>query len=139
MLDANILVRAVLGRRVREILTGYASAAAFFAPDVAYAEAQEHLPKILAFRRIPASLALAILDDIATTVHSLDCATYAAFEQEAKARLIRRDCDDWPILAASLALNCPIWTEDSDFFGCGVPTWTTDRVELFLRGPHSLE
>jgi hypothetical protein len=29
-------------------------------------------------------------------------------------------------------LGCPIWTEDNDFFGAGVPTWTTDRVELFL-------
>lgn len=139
MLDANILVRAVLGRRVREILAGYASAAAFFAPDVAYAEAREHLPQILASRAIPASLALVILDDIARIVHSLDYATYASFEPEAKARLTRRDCDDWPILAAALALNCPIWTEDSDFFGCGVPTWTTDRVELFLREPHSLD
>ncbi|WP_455227346.1 PIN domain-containing protein [Lautropia mirabilis] len=28
---------------------------------------------------------------------------------------------------------CPIWTEDQDFFGTGVPTWTTDRVELYLK------
>ncbi|MEP7369704.1 MAG: PIN domain-containing protein [Dermatophilaceae bacterium] len=27
----------------------------------------------------------------------------------------------------------PIWTEDQDFFGTGFPTWTTDRVELYLR------
>jgi predicted nucleic acid-binding protein len=45
----------------------------------------------------------------------------------------RRDEDDWPILASALALGCPIWTEDTDFFGCGVPTWTTDRVEFFLQ------
>jgi hypothetical protein len=37
------------------------------------------------------------------------------------------------VLAAGLALNCPIWTEDSDFFGTGIATWTTDRVELFLQ------
>ncbi|MCC6367466.1 MAG: nucleotide-binding protein, partial [Bryobacterales bacterium] len=42
------------------------------------------------------------------------------------------DEDDWPVLAAALALCCPIWTEDTDFFGCGVATWTTDRVELYL-------
>jgi hypothetical protein len=29
-------------------------------------------------------------------------------------------------------LGCPIWTEDTDFFGCGVATWTTDRVEIYL-------
>ena len=36
------------------------------------------------------------------------------------------------MIAAALALDCPIWTEDKHFFGVGVPTWTTDRVELFL-------
>ena len=29
-------------------------------------------------------------------------------------------------------LNCPIWTEDNDFFGTGVATWTSDRVHLYL-------
>ncbi len=40
--------------------------------------------------------------------------------------------EDWPVIACALALECPIWTEDRDFFGAGVPTWTTDRVELYL-------
>ncbi|MBI4874020.1 MAG: hypothetical protein HY822_05230, partial [Acidobacteria bacterium] len=33
----------------------------------------------------------------------------------------------------------PIWTEDTDFFGCGVATWTSSRVEMFLTPskPHS--
>jgi hypothetical protein len=30
------------------------------------------------------------------------------------------------------ALDCPVWTEDTDFFGAGVATWTTDRVALYL-------
>jgi hypothetical protein len=30
-------------------------------------------------------------------------------------------------------MNAPIWTEDYDFFGCGVATWTCDRVEIYLR------
>jgi predicted nucleic acid-binding protein len=43
------------------------------------------------------------------------------------------DPDDWPIAAVALLLDLPIWTEDQDFFGSGIPTWTTDRVQLFLR------
>ena len=58
---------------------------------------------------------------------------YGEFEVEAKKRLASRDPEDWPILASALALGCPIWTEDTDFFGCGAPTWTSDRVEIFLR------
>jgi predicted nucleic acid-binding protein len=58
---------------------------------------------------------------------------YGAFETEARERLGPRDPEDWPILASALALGCPIWTEDTDFFGCGVATWTSNRVQMFLR------
>jgi PIN domain len=34
-------------------------------------------------------------------------------------------------------LQIPVWTEDQDFFGTGLATWTTDRVELYLRGRHA--
>jgi hypothetical protein len=37
-----------------------------------------------------------------------------------------------PILTSALALGCPIWTDDTDFFGCGVATWTCNNVEIFL-------
>jgi len=37
------------------------------------------------------------------------------------------------VLALALALNCPIWTEDTDFFGTGSAIWTTSRVEIFLE------
>ena len=57
---------------------------------------------------------------------------YADFEVEARKRLTARDPDDWPILAAALALGCPIWTEDTDFFGCGVATWTSASIDSFL-------
>jgi predicted nucleic acid-binding protein len=59
---------------------------------------------------------------------------YESRRAEALSRIEARDPDDWPILAAALALDCPLWTEDQDFFGAGVPTWTTDRVELYLDG-----
>ena len=63
---------------------------------------------------------------------------YGDFESEARERLGERDPEDWPILAAALAIGCPIWTEDTDFFGCGVPTWTTSRVAMYLRGPSEI-
>jgi len=50
------------------------------------------------------------------------------------ARIGARDPMDWPVVAAALALGCPIWTEDQDFFGVGVPTWTSARVDVYLRG-----
>ena len=39
VLDANILIRAVLGHRVRRILEAHADSINFFIPETAYAEA----------------------------------------------------------------------------------------------------
>lgn len=44
VLDANILIRAVLGKRVRELIIENASTVKFFAPDVAYDDARKYLP-----------------------------------------------------------------------------------------------
>ena len=43
-----------------------------------------------------------------------------------------RDADDWPALALGLQLECAIWTENQDFFGTGVATWTSSTVERYL-------
>jgi predicted nucleic acid-binding protein len=72
------------------------------------------------------------LDLVAGLVQGVEVETYEPFEDLARQRIARRDEDDWPVLAAALALDCPIWTEDTDFFGCGVATWTSDRIELYL-------
>lgn len=47
VLDANILIRAMLGSRVLGLLRKYAGQVEFIAPDVAFQEAREHLPGIL--------------------------------------------------------------------------------------------
>jgi len=66
-------------------------------------------------------------------VEPVDREFYSAFEEQAQQRLRGRDEDDWPILATALALNYPIWTEDTDFFGTGIAVWTTRHVEIFLQ------
>ena len=133
ILDANILIRAVLGKRVREILEMHSARVRFFAPDTAFAEAREHLPGILLKRGVDPEAALAVLAELAILIGCIDGEIYGPFETAARQRLQKRDEEDWPVLATALALECPIWTEDADFFGAGVATWTTDRVELLLR------
>ena len=132
VIDANILIRSVLGTRVRTLLAKYGATVEFFTSDTAYTEARKHLPEILTKRRIPVEPALSLLESLQQVVQPVELDTYQGFEQEARQRLSERDLDDWPVLATALALRCPIWTEDRDFFGTGVATWTTDRVELFL-------
>jgi len=132
VLDANILIRAVLGSRVLFLLRIYSEQMDFLAPDTAFEEARQHLPRILERRKIPIAPAIATLDSVGGLVQTVEPETYGSFETLARQRIGRRDEDDWPVLASALALGCPIWTEDTDFFGCGVATWTTDGVELYF-------
>ena len=132
VLDANILIRAVLGKRVRQLITEHATNVSFFAPDTAYAEAREHLPALLERRGVSGAAALATLDALEMVVRPIEAELYQPLEQQARARISERDPDDWPALACALLLGCPVWTEDADFFGTGVATWTTSRVDLYL-------
>jgi predicted nucleic acid-binding protein len=132
VIDANVLVRAVLGRRVRSLLETYCESVAFLLPECALSEALEHLPNLILRHSGDPETALLLLHSLAALTEVLPTELYVAFEDEARARLGSRDPDDWPMLAAALAFDCPIWTEDTDFFGCGVATWTSNRVERFL-------
>jgi predicted nucleic acid-binding protein len=136
VVDANILVRAVLGRRVKATFASHGEDVDFFAPEVAYADAVEHLPAVLTkfARAEEIEAALAYLDQLRATVVAVPEDAYLAIKNEALAR-IQRDPDDWPVLAVAMLLDCPIWTEDNDFFGTGVPTWTTDRIDIYLTPP----
>ena len=133
VVDANILVRAVLGKRVRHVIEAHAENVSFFVPEVAYREAEEHLGTLAIKHGGDPEKALGFLRALGGLVELIGSEVYGEFEIEARERLGQRDPEDWPILAAALALGCPIWTEDTDFFGCGVATWTSNRVEMFLR------
>jgi predicted nucleic acid-binding protein len=132
VLDANILIRAVLGEQVRRLIAGHAAVVCFFAPDAAYAEARKHLPAVVSKRGGDAEHVLAALDALETLVLPLDAELYGRFEKPAMARIGERDPRDWPALACALMLDCPVWTEDADFFGTGVATWTTSRIRIYL-------
>ena len=133
VVDANILIRAVLGKRVRDVIETYCEVVTFFVPEAAYSEAEEHLSELTIKRGGDPEKALRFLRGLRQLVEPIGSDVYGEFEAEARERLGQRDPDDWPILASALALGCPIWTEDTDFFGCGVATWTSKSVQMFLR------
>jgi predicted nucleic acid-binding protein len=135
ILDANILLRAVFGQRVRHLLEKYENEARFYTPDVCFQDAQKYVPVVLKNRSLDAALGLLVLSQIGQIVERVDRSLYEEYETEARSRIDLRDPDDWPVVASALLLDLPIWTEDQDFFGSGVATWTTDRVELYLKEP----
>ncbi|MCL1960549.1 MAG: PIN domain-containing protein [Desulfovibrionaceae bacterium] len=131
-LDANILIRAVLGVHVRDLLFAYADTVRFCAPDVAWADAHRHLLTLLPKRGSDLAKGLARLEQLQAIVEFVEARFYETAKADALPRIERRDPDDWPVLACALLLDCPVWTQDVDFFGTGVATWTSDRVEFYL-------
>ena len=132
VLDANILIRAVLGTRVRELIFDKVTTVKFFTPDVAYTDARKYLPALLEKRGIDSSVATLVLDRLEDVIQSIDAELYEGMQQQALQRIAVRDVDDRPVLACAMMLGCPVWTEDADFFGTGVATWTSDRIALYL-------
>jgi predicted nucleic acid-binding protein len=136
VLDANILIRAVLGRRAAQHIRGYAQTVLFLTVEEAFEDAAAYLPEVLAERSLDETEtqgALYKLDTLRHIIRIIPTEVFAHLEVAARERLRGRDEDDWPYLALAILFDCPLWTEDRDFFGCGVPLWTTNRVEIYLK------
>jgi predicted nucleic acid-binding protein len=139
VIDANILVRAVLGVRVRHLIVRYCESVAFYVAESNVEEATQYLAELAPRRGIQEEVWRAAMSSVMTAVQIIPQMELAAAELEARARIGLRDPADWPAVAGALLFDCPVWTEDQDFFGSGVATWITSTVEMYLRGdlPHS--
>jgi predicted nucleic acid-binding protein len=94
----------------------------------------KYVPAIAKRRRIDPEESEANLNQLLLDCFIIvDQRFYEVFEERARDRISSRDADDWPVIATAMLLNAPIWTEDRDFFGCGIATWTSDKVEIYLR------
>jgi predicted nucleic acid-binding protein len=88
VLDANILIRAVLGRRVRQLIDTYAGQGVrFFAPDVAFDDAEKYLPPLLKKRGKPHADFSASLEYLRNIIETVTPELCAVFESEARQRL----------------------------------------------------
>jgi len=133
VLDANILIRAVLGRRARDLIERHCGAVAFYVAEANADEAEFYLSKELAAKRgLSEDVWRPAYDGVLKAVQLIADDVLSEVEAQAKARIASRDINDWPAVAAALLLDCPVWTEDKDFLGAGVATWTTATVEIYL-------
>jgi hypothetical protein len=78
VVDANILVRAVLGTRVRDVIASAANVS-FFVPETAFVEAEEHVVALALKRGGDPEIALAFLRSLSHLVELLGCEVYGAF------------------------------------------------------------
>lgn len=92
------------------------------------------MPKIAKAKSLPVEPFNEAIRKLEKVVLPLDEEIYSHKEREAKERIGERDIHDWPIVASALALNCPVWTEDRDFFGTGLSIWSSRNIEIYLSG-----
>jgi predicted nucleic acid-binding protein len=98
VLDANIIVRAVFGRRARAIIAQYSDGVRLVAPVAAIAEAQEHVPDIIEARKLPPTDLLIALDSVLSVLNVIEPELYTPYEQSARERIRTRDQSDWRAL-----------------------------------------
>lgn len=97
------------------------------APSPQFAEVYSVLTKKIG---IAAERAASLINDLGADLRRLDPDEFVAFEATARARLHARAQPDWPVLAAALAYDGAIWSNDRDFFGVGVPVWSSRNVRF---------
>jgi predicted nucleic acid-binding protein len=130
VLDANILIRGCLGVRVRALIAYSAREVDFFVAEANSSEASGYLSELAARRGLDPQICQEAFLSLMEVVQIVDSTWIETARDEALKRI--RDPADWPALALALQLECAIWTEDQDFFGTGVATWTTATVHRYL-------
>ena len=137
VVDTSVLVGELLRVKGRQRLED--DRLELFLPDQMWIETTVELPRrIAAFARarrlepgIVEELTSICLGTVRANITVIDKAVYAAAEDESLARS-QRDPDDWPAVACALMLSAGIWTNDNDYLGTGVPTWTTETLQIWL-------
>ncbi len=130
VVDTNVLVSELLRRRGRQWLAR--SSVLLFASERVDAEFRYELERRLRAVGERGSVGTSTLTQMhaealllyGERVNILPAEQYAALEAAASQR-IPADPDDWPSVALALLLDCGLWTEDRDFFGCGLSVWQT--------------
>jgi predicted nucleic acid-binding protein len=130
VIDANILIRGCLGLRVRTLIAEYADQVDFFVAEANVAEAAAYIADLARAKSLDEAICTEALRSLMRVVQLVEDSVLDSAREEALARI--RDADDWPALALGLQLECAIWTEDQDFFGTGIATWTSGTVERYL-------
>ena len=130
VIDASILIRGCLGRRVRTLIAEYTDQVDFFVAEANVAEAAAYIADLARAKSLDEAVCTEALLSLMRVVQMVEDSVLESAREEALARI--RDADDSPALALGLQMECAIWTEDQNFFGTGIATWTSGTVERYL-------
>jgi predicted nucleic acid-binding protein len=127
MIDTNILVRCSAGKAMLRVLElhdlGVTLAATEHNVDELFNTLVNKFGHDFESANIEVRRVLAPIEIIGAE-------EYEHLRGKADQRLRIGGKSDWPALAAAMALEGEIWSEDVDFFGVGVPVWSSANVHL---------
>ena len=122
VLDANIMVSALLGKSFPFLLDLFDMGVLLLAPVQQLAETRKKLGERPGLAQ---SWIDGQMDRLIALVMPLHPALLDKHEAKARSRLGKRGQPDWPVLAASYEANAAVWSHGKDFFGSGAPVWST--------------
>src|SRR3569833_1554453 len=102
VLDANIIIRAVLGNKVRNFLILHNQKIDFLTPDLCVDDAEKYLPAIFEKKGLSGNESLEVLSHIKRLFQIIDYDIYNERITEAQKRIALIDLDDWPVVATAL-------------------------------------
>jgi predicted nucleic acid-binding protein len=123
--DANALLAAVLGGRAK-LVVDHPEVEEILTTASTFAEVEEYVEVLARKRKLPADLLLLTLAALPLTV--VEPSRYASSLTRARNLIARRDFDDVDILALSLHLRLPLWSNDKDFQSTGIQLLTTEAL-----------
>lgn len=127
LIDTNILLRCSLGRALARV-----NVLRDKGVNLATTEdnADELFEKLLNKFGHSLDTAEAEVQRVLEPLTVIGAEEYEHLRGAADGRLREGRKSDWPALAAAMALEGEIWSEDVDYFGVGVPVWSTANVHL---------
>jgi predicted nucleic acid-binding protein len=122
--DANVLLSAATGRAALKVFTH--SHLEVISTPLNIKEVWEYLPVMASKYRISLELLESQFQLLA--VKECEPKDYHGSLAMARRKMGKRDPDDIDLLALSLELGIPIWSNDSDFSGTGIEWYTTAQL-----------
>lgn len=130
VLDANIMVSALLGKSFPFLLALFERGVRLMTPVHQLAETRRTLVKRNTY---DVEWIDAQMERLLVLVEPISPELLDKHEQIARSRLHNRGQPDWPVLAAAYETAAAVWSHDKDFFGSGAPVWSTKILRRQLE------
>lgn len=128
--DANPVLSAVIGGNARNIFAE-AHSIVFYTTLFNFREVEKYLPSLSDKRGIPIDDLYLALSLLPLTV--CDEGFYKETATKARKLIGKRDPADVHILALALKLECPLWSNDTDFESSGIMVYNTLYLLRLLK------